>query len=122
MSELGYATLDANRIVIPPEDALGEEQATAAKEKVRPWTNDHPVNIRLSVPFIFARFYLVVVAGKERRSAERRASERLKHPLLTCGNVIFLGALSTCLGLASLALLHFAGLQLLDESGLLLRP
>ena len=40
------------------------------------WGNDHPVNIRLSMPLLFGRYYVTLVAGKERRSGERLASER----------------------------------------------
>ena len=34
----------------------------------------HPLRLRLSLPTIFSRFYLVLLMGKERRSAERRAA------------------------------------------------
>lgn len=110
-----------HRSAIDEEGADCTGQVETTPGQVRAWTKDHPVNIRISIPLLFARYYFVIVAGKERRGPERRASERLKHPLLTYGNVIFISALSTLFGFAVLALLHFAGLHLLEESGLLLR-
>lgn len=53
------------------------------------WGN-HPINIRLSVPLPFRRFYFVMIAGPERRSAERRKEERKRHPLWKIGNFLFL--------------------------------
>ena len=53
------------------------------------WTS-HPVDIRLSVPTLFSRFYLVVLGGRERRHRERRAAERQKHPLSTWANWLFI--------------------------------
>jgi len=35
----------------------------------------HPINVRLSLPGLRRRYYLVVLAGKERRSAEWRSAE-----------------------------------------------
>ena len=50
----------------------------------------HPVNIRLSVPMPFRRFYFVLIAGPERRSADRRKQERKRHPLWRIGNFLFI--------------------------------
>jgi hypothetical protein len=47
----------------------------------------HPLDIRLSLPFFWRRCYLVLLAGPERRSAERRRSERIERPLRTIGNM-----------------------------------
>ena len=48
----------------------------------------HPVNIRFTIPLLFRSYYITVLIGPERRSKERRAIERQKHPLFTLGNVI----------------------------------
>jgi hypothetical protein len=72
----------------------------------RPWISDHPVNIRVSIPLIFGRYYLTIVAGKERRSDQRRAAEKSKHPLNTTGNVIFLSAVGIIVGLALMTLMQ----------------
>lgn len=56
----------------------------------------HSVDIRVSLPLPGGRRYLVLLIGKERRSAERRRLERLRQPLLTAMNVLtmtILGAL-----------------------------
>jgi hypothetical protein len=48
----------------------------------------HPANIRFTIPLLFRSYYITVLIGPERRSKERRAIERQKHPLFTPGNVI----------------------------------
>ena len=53
----------------------------------QPRWGSHPVNIRFTVPLLFRSYYITVLIGPERRSKERRAIERQKHPLLTLGNV-----------------------------------
>lgn len=56
----------------------------------------HPVNLRVT---LFGLFYLVVLAGPERRSPERRAEERERHPLRSWGNI----ALLTVVGILGVA-------------------
>ncbi len=70
------------------------------------WGNDHPVNIRLSIPVFFARYYVTIVAGKERRSRERLASEYKKHSLMKCGNLLAIVSLQIicCLALLFIGL------------------
>jgi hypothetical protein len=65
--------------------------------------NQHPVDIRLSIPLLIARYYLVILGGRERRSAGRRRFERERFPLGKLGNVIFI----TVIGLAFLYLAVF---------------
>ncbi len=48
----------------------------------------HPVDLRLSIPLLWRRFYLVLLAGPERRSAERRRDERFHRPLRAVANVV----------------------------------
>ncbi len=71
-----------------------------------PWGNDHPVDIRLSIPFLFARYYVTIVAGKERRSRERLASEYKKHSLMKRGNLLAIVSLQIicCLALLYIGL------------------
>ena len=54
------------------------------------WTSDHPLNIRMSIPLVFGRYYFTIVAGKERRTRARLALDKRQHPLDTPGNVVFL--------------------------------
>lgn len=82
----------------------------------------HPVNLRFSIPLPFGRYYVTLVAGKERRDAERLASERRKHPLLTFGNLAVFFGLGCVCGLALLALFQLAGAYLLTEFGIMVPP
>ncbi len=50
----------------------------------------HTVDLRLSLPWLGKRFYLVILAGEERRSPLRRRLESQLHPLWTPGNLIIL--------------------------------
>jgi hypothetical protein len=75
---------------MPPEigTSLTAEQLEAL-DKALDFNNpvSHPVNLRVT---LFGRFYLVVIAGPERRSPERRAQERKRHPLYLWGNIALL--------------------------------
>lgn len=54
--------------------------------------NSHPVDIRISIPTPWGRYYLAMFGGREKRSAARRASDRRVRPLATTANVLFAGA------------------------------
>ena len=84
-----------------------------------PWGNDHPVNIRLSIPLPLGRYYVTIVAGKERRSDERLGSERKKHPLMKLGNLIVMAACGTICGLAALSMFQLATAYVLLRSGMM---
>ena len=86
------------------------------------WGNDHAVNIRLSIPFLFARCYVTIVAGKERRSRDRQAGERQNHPVLKRGNLIFAAGCGLVCGLAMLSLFQLATAHVLQELGVLVLP
>ena len=57
------------------------------------------VDIRWTIPLIWFRFFIVVLAGPERRSPERMAAERAARPILTWSNIlviaVFLAMLTT---------------------------
>ena len=72
------------RARIPPDLRAAIVEAARG----RPWST-HPVDIRFSVPLIFKRFYLAVVAGPERRAPERVAAERRARSLVRLGNAVF---------------------------------
>ncbi len=82
-----------------------------------PWGHDHPVNIRLSIPLLVGRYYVTLVAGKERRSGERLASERKKHPLMKLGNIVVMAACGTICGLVALSMFQLAIAYVLLRSG-----
>ncbi len=77
-----------------PDDARGsftEAQLAAlriAAQKCK-WGN-HAVDIRLSIPLLIRRYYMVLICGQERRSKARRVDERRRRPLATIGNAVFL--------------------------------
>ncbi|MBF0250621.1 MAG: hypothetical protein HQL35_08355 [Alphaproteobacteria bacterium] len=68
------------------------------------WTR-HPVNIRFSLPFAGGRYYVTVVAGRERRTPERREMDRVIFPLTTLGNALFGLGLATVFAVMALGLL-----------------
>lgn len=51
----------------------------------------HAVDIRFSIPIPGGRSYVVILAGREKRSEERRRLERTRHPLWTALNVMTIG-------------------------------
>jgi len=77
-----------------PDDARGsftEAQFAAlrvAAQKCK-W-GSHAVDIRLSIPLLIRRYYMVLICGQERRGKARRIEERQRRPLATIGNAIFL--------------------------------
>lgn len=88
---------------VPNRQDLGQDLDNAT------WAGDHPVNIRLSIPLPFRRFYITVVAGPERRGRERLEAERDRHPLCKLGNIVFLGYSGLIVMLALSAMIIGAG-------------
>jgi hypothetical protein len=85
---------------------LTDEQRTAIEGAIVSHASARPpVNIRVSVPLPGWRFYLAVMAGKERRNAARRRADRQRHPLHTVGNFLFI--LGGAMGFYILVLLAF---------------
>lgn len=48
-----------------------------------------PINIRLSIPFFGRNYFVTVVGGESKRSAERRDHDKHRYPLRTAANVFF---------------------------------
>ena len=82
------------------------------------WASNHPVNIRLSFPFFRGRYYMALVAGKERRGTERLKQERSKHPLATRGNFLVLASLGCVTGLAIWAAFQVLSVLILKDLGM----
>ncbi len=84
----------SNTATQPVPDGGVTEAAEARELEPSPapsWGNKHPVNIRVSIPLLaLGRFYVIFLAGRERRDGERRRQEREIHPLLTFTNMVFL--------------------------------
>jgi hypothetical protein len=77
------------------------------------WSGNHSVDLRITIPLPFGRYYVTVVAGKERRSSARLQRERKKHPLATAGNIAALFLLGCVSGLAALYAIQFVGAAIL---------
>lgn len=65
----------------------------------------HPVDLRMTLPLPGHPVFVSVLAGRERRSPERRWRERRLHPLHTLGNIVFM--LSSLAGVYAVALFAF---------------
>jgi len=65
-------------------------------------TARHPVDLRLTLPLPGRPVFLSLVAGREKRSVNRRAVERKQHPLHTLGNAVFM--ISSLVGFYVIAL------------------
>ncbi len=106
------------------ERASSDEESTASVDQAetdRAWAS-HPINIRISIPLIFGRWYFTIIGGPERRDRTRRARERRKHPLFTLGNVIFMFIVGTVIGSAVAVLMINGAVQLLDASYTVITP
>jgi hypothetical protein len=99
---------------VPPEiaETFTAEQRAALWNAAKPvsWRR-HPINLRLSIPLIGVRYFITVVGGVEKRSAERRVRERRMFPLRTAGNILFLFGVGSAFYLvAVLGLVLFSNL------------
>ena len=81
----------------------GKEDAIRTTAKQDAW-QAHPVDIRLALPSPVGGLFVVLVGGRERRSATRLAIERPRNPLAGGGNLAVIGALAVVLGLAGFGL------------------
>ena len=86
--------------------ASSEGPPTGQDADARAW-GEHPVNLRITV---FGRYYVTIVAGKERRSFDRRIAERQNHRLNTLGNTLIALVFSAIVGLALYGLQMTLGL------------
>ncbi|NJL38626.1 MAG: hypothetical protein HC840_30685 [Leptolyngbyaceae cyanobacterium RM2_2_4] len=92
---------------VPPQTAetFTDAQVEALKQACSQlnWKK-HPVDIRLSVPVPFNRFYLVILAGPERRSRQRLQTEAHRYPVWTTTNTVALAIVFCLLLLSTLGL------------------
>ncbi len=103
-------------------DAGVEQQDAQARHVYagREWSSDHPLNIRVSIPLGIGRYYITMVAGKERRARARLALDRRQNPLSTPGNVIFLAFVTTIATVGGITLIYQLLAQVFGWSGRLL--
>jgi len=77
-------------------ESFSEEQNEALRDAFKPATwRRQGVDIRLSIPLFPSRYFVTIVAGRDRRHSRRRKAERIFHPLSSIGNTIFMGAITT---------------------------
>ncbi len=91
----------------------------------RRW-RDHAVDMRMLIPLFGRSYYLVLLAGAERRSRDRRLRDRLLYPLISLGNgmvaaVFFSGVLFSTL-VSLYVLKSFLGIDLLPDMSLGIMP
>lgn len=93
-------------------DTFTPAQRAALYGAVKPSTwKRHPINIRMSMPFIGGRYFLTVVGGPEKRGGERLSREGRMFPLVTIGNLMFLLGVGGAFYLAAVfGMLIFSGL------------
>jgi hypothetical protein len=113
----GMALEDADRSLKTEDSQDSTEQSDAGHG----W-GPHPVNIRVTIPFPFGRWFFTLVGGPERRDPTRRAIERQKHPLFTLGNLFFLFVVGAVIGTAVAVLMINGAVQLLDGSYTVMTP
>ena len=84
---------------------LSESQIGALADAIKRsgWRQNHKVNIRLSIPLIFTRIFVTVIAGAEKREPDRRQIAKSSHPLRTFGNFLFVGAVALLIYAIALA-------------------
>ena len=111
MNQIAQTVVDEVEADRSSSEAMPERAQPVPAE--REWTARHPINLRVTLPMPFGRWYVTLVAGRERRSKERLSEERLKHPLETGPNLLFLfslGIVGTALLLTVAALVLTQGL------------
>jgi len=86
-----------------PQQQVLQNELTG-KDHPTTWVS-HPIDIRISMPLLHTRFYFTIVAGRERRPAHRRRTERKSFPILTFGNTFFVLGVTTLFTLIGLAIL-----------------
>ncbi len=74
------------------------EQRAALDRAIAP--SRHGVDIRLSLPFLGERRYVVLLAGREKRPRARLDAYRRSHALWTLSNIALFAVLSSLLALA----------------------
>lgn len=95
---------------IPPSmgNTFSDDQLNAVKQAfgARSW-GSHPVDIRYSTPIPLLRFYLVFLAGRERRSRQRLRNQRNMYPLWTPGNTVAIAIFGAMVATSAIALFSF---------------
>ena len=84
--------------------STGAPGATGSEPGGKAWAS-HPVDLRFTLRLPFGRYYLALVAGPERRPAQRTATERRHRRFATLGNFLFFCAAAVIVNAVALAAL-----------------
>ncbi|MCR4379106.1 MAG: hypothetical protein NUV50_13570 [Rhodospirillales bacterium] len=85
-------------------NTMNETELLGGENNPTTWVS-HPIDIRISMPFVRRRFYFTIVAGQERRRPDRRHADRQAYPLVTAGNIMFSLGITTMFILIALTML-----------------
>ncbi|MEH2329946.1 hypothetical protein [Nostoc sp.] len=99
-----FAEIDpeiANTFTVEQLEAIKKGLVSRARTR-------HSLDIRVSVPIPGLRFYLVLLAGSERRSQVRLRSEKGLYPFWTPANILFLIGFLIILSTCSYTIFSFA--------------
>ena len=88
VSAEGFISRFLARVPADVAPTFSQAQLLAIRDFVVDNRERQAVDIRWTIPLIWFRFFIVVVAGPERRSPRRLAAERAARPILTWSNVI----------------------------------
>lgn len=118
------SAFSAGRMGRTAEERAGSaDGGPAARKQIyagREWSSDHPLNIRMSIPLGVGRYYITIVAGKERRARARLAVDRRQNPLDTPWNVVFLAFVVAIATAGSIMLLYLLLAHVFGWSGRLI--
>ena len=99
--------------------------AIACAFGTRRW-RDHAVDLRLLIPLFGRSYYLVLLAGAERRSRARLLRDRLLRPIITIGNGIFAAVFFTAILFSVLVSMYLLksilGINILPDISLGIMP
>lgn len=94
---------------IPREmaESFTDDQLFAVKQAFADQSaRDHSIDIRLSLPLLFQRYYVVLICGPERRDRARRRRDRAAHQLARRTNVVFMTTLLLFSALSLLGMIY----------------
>ena len=84
----GFISRFLSRVPADVAATFSQAQLFAIRDFVTNNRDRQAVDIRWTIPLIWFRFFIVVLAGPERRSARRRAADKALRPLWTWSNAI----------------------------------
>lgn len=103
----GFITRFLSRVPADVASTFSQAQLFAIRDFVIDNRERQAVDIRWTIPLIWFRFFIVVLAGPERRSAERLVAERAARPILTRSNIIVIAVFLAML-MTSFVGMHYA--------------